>query len=257
MLYAIENLLAPVLRAALPSTVQVVVGPPADPPARKLERVEISASGLEVKLDEADPLAPRGPAFMKRVHRWSADGTAPSFTLPPTITGEVFEVESPPGHPVQRGEDYEVDGTTLRFYRPPAAAVIAVVATLRMGAATGFQECRPCRAQLTLTAWAAELSRTDQLLDLALAAMWLRCVDLETLEAQNLTRGGVRLRLLKPALVLEGIERTRVLSTPRWIPRALARLRLHAELELSVAVGDPKLESRIEQIRYRDVSSEQ
>lgn len=250
MLYALESLLVPVLREALPDTVEVLAGPSLGPPAKGHERVEIVAADLEVTADAADPFAPRGPASLTTVHRWSADGVTFDFTLPSAVSGELIEVESPPGRPVRRGQDYALEGTTLRFYRAPSPALTAVVATLRTGPAAGYQERRPCTTQVGLAAWGVDLSRTDQLLDQALASVLARCVDLETLCAQHLGTGGVRMRLLKPTLWLERIERAQVKTGARWIPHAIARLRLHAELELTVAGGALEPELQIEQIRY-------
>jgi hypothetical protein len=247
MLYALENLLVPALKAALPGGVGVGSGPPEAPPAGQ-ERVDVLASDLRAKVDPEEPLAPRGPASLFQVERWGADGTIKDFAL--SSAGEVFEVESPPGRPVRRGEDYAVDGKTLRFYRPPHAAAVAVVATVRTGPATGFQELRPCTAQLSIAAWGADLPAADRLLDQALSVVLTTCVGLGTLEAQAL-EAGVRMRLLRPSLVLEQMERSHFKSGERWAPRALARLRLDAELELTVALGEPEAEGVIEKIAYQ------
>jgi hypothetical protein len=215
----------------------------------KEEQVVLEASRVEVLLGGEDPLAAREPAFLSRLQRWSADGATRDFTLPAGVTGEFFEVESPPGHPLRRGEDYEVSGATLRFYRPPAAGAQAVVATLRTGAAEGFHERRPCRLRLGVTAWAADYPRADELLEKALAVVLARCSEAGTLEAQHLG-GGVRMRLVRPSVLLESLERSRVQSGTRHAPRSSALLRLQGELELTVALGTPPAESRIEEIRY-------
>ena len=249
MLYALENLIVPALKAALPGGVGVTLGPPEAPPAGK-ERVDVIATDLRAKVDPGEPLAPRGPAFLFQVERWGADGTIKDFALSPSAKGEIFEVESPPGRPVRRGEDYAVDGKTLRFYRPPEAAPVAVVATLQTGPATGFREQRPCTAQLGVTAWGTDFPRTDRLLDQALSVVLTTCVGLGTLEAQDL-EAGVRMRLIKPSLVLEQIDRSHFKSGERWAPRAAARLRLDAELELTVALGTPEAEGVIEKIAYQ------
>lgn|SRR5512140_2035047 len=251
MLYAIENLLAPAVKAILPETVQVLAGPSRGAPAKDQERVEIAGSELAVTANAADPFAPRGPASLTAIQRWSADGATADFTLPPSVEGEVLEVECPPGRPARRGEDYVLDGATLRFYRPPAAGEAAVVATVRTGAAAGFQERRPCTAQLELIAWGKDVTRADQLLDQALVAVLARCVDLETLVAEHLGSGAVRMRLLKPALLLEGLQRAAIKIGTRRAHQASARLRLHAELELAVVTGAPAPEAKIGRVEYR------
>lgn len=249
MLYALENLLAAAVAPVLPEGVKVVTGPTHKVPPAKEEQVVLEASRAEVLMGEEDPLAVREPAFLSRLQRWSADGTTRDFTLPADVTGEFLEVEAPPGHPLRRGEDYEVNGPTLRFYRAPAAGEQAVVATLRTGPAEGFHERRPCRLRLGVTAWAADYPRADELLEKALSVVLARCSDVGTLEAANLG-AGVRMRLVRPSVLLESLERARVQVGNRYAPKSTALLRLQGELELTVALGTPPPESRIEEIRY-------
>jgi hypothetical protein len=251
MLYALENLLAAALDEALPDDVKVTPGAPTSTPTAGEQRVEVTASKLDVSLTGAEPLAAREPAFFSSVQRWDADGTTRDFTLPTGVEGEVTEVESPPGHSLSRGQDYQVDGRTVRMFRPPAKGKGAVVATVRTGPARGFHERRPCQIRLTLAAWAPKLEDADALLDQALVVVLTRCAELGTLESEHLGDSGVRMRLRQPTVVLEGFERTRTQVRTRWAPRAAAHLRVNAELELTVAVGAPEPETRIEQIHYR------
>jgi hypothetical protein len=251
MLYALENLLAAALDKALPDDVKVTPGAPTATPAAGEERVEVTASKMEVSLAGADPLAPRGPAFFSSVQRWDADGTARDFTLPTGVEGEVTEVQSPAGHPLSLGQDYQVDGRIIRLYRPPAKGKGVVVATVRTGPARGFHERRPCQIKLTVAAWAPKLEDADALLDQSLAVVLPLCAELGTVDSEHLGAGGVRMRLLHPTVFLEGFERTRTQVRTRWAPRAAALLRMDAELELTVAVGEPEPQTRIEQIRYR------
>jgi hypothetical protein len=251
MLDVLEEFLADVLQGALQAGVKVRTGPRLAVPAKDQECVDVAAWGVEAPLAaEEDGAEAREPSFFTRVHRWDADGQARDFVLPQGEPGEVLEVESPPGHPRRREDDYRVEGGTVRFYRAPAAGQGAVVATLRTGPAEGFHERRPCHGRLTLAAWAAELPRADELLERALAAVLVACVDLGTLEARHLEASGVRMRLLAPVLALEAVERTRVEASRRLAPKAEARLRLRGQLELTVAVGAEQPRSRIQSLRY-------
>ena len=144
MLYALENLLSAALEEALPDGVKIIPGPPTAVPAAGEERVEVTASKLDISLTGEDPLAAREPAFFSGLQRWDADGTARDFTLPASLHGDIAEVEAPAGHLLSRGQDYQVDGTTLRLYVPPAKGKGAVVALVRTGPAQGFHERRPC-----------------------------------------------------------------------------------------------------------------
>jgi hypothetical protein len=251
MLYALENLLADALTTALPRTVKVRAGPGYAAPTKDQECVDVAAWGVESLRPSSEASeAGREPAFLTRQQRWDADGEARDFTLPEGVEGEVLEVESPPGHPMRGGEHYQVEGRTLRFYRPPAAGEGAVVATLRTGEAEGYHERRPCQGRLTVVAWADGFPRTDELLDQALAVVLRTSVDAGTLEARHLG-DGVRLRLLSPTVALESVERTQEKVSTRLAPRAEARLRLWGHLELTVAVGPAEPASRIEELRYR------
>lgn len=251
MLYALENLLVAGLRQALPEGVALAAGPSIGLPAADEKRVEVTAAKLELTLAEPEPLAVREPAFLGRMQRWPADGEVRDFTLPGGVAGEVVEVESPAGHPLARGQDYQVEGRTLHFYLPPSAGEGAVVAWVRAGPSPGFQERRPCRVRLVLAALAAKVEDADALLDQALEVALESSVGMATLEAAHFTQGGVRMRLRQPSLLLEGMERTAVQVEARWVARSAALLRLQGELELSVAAGTPEPERRIEQIRYR------
>lgn len=250
MLYALESKLVAALPEALPEGVQVRAGPSAGPPEEGVQRVEVSASRLEVPDLKEDAPPGREPAHLTHLQHWSADGEARDFTLPAEVPGEILEVESPPGRLMRLGQDYQLDGTTVRFFSPPAAAADAVVATVRQGRARGFLERRPCQARLTVTSWATDFPRADELLDRALAAVLTRCVELETLEATHLGASGVRLRLLEPAVTLVGLERAWHPVGTRLVPSAVATLRLEARLELSVAVGSLPPEGRIQELRY-------
>ncbi|HSP77181.1 MAG TPA: hypothetical protein VLQ93_01535 [Myxococcaceae bacterium] len=250
MLYALENLLADALTAALPKKVKVRAGPGYTVPNKGLECVDVAAWGVESLLPEGEESeAGREPAFLTRQQQWDADGEVRDFTLPEGVEGEVLEVESPPGHPARRGEHFQVEGRTLRFYRPPAAGKGVVVATLHTGPAAGSHERRPCQGRLTVVAWADGFPRTDELLDQALAVVLRTSVDTGAQEARHLGEG-VRLRLLSPTVALESVERTQEKATRRLAPRAEARLRLRGHLELTVAVGPAEPASRIEELRY-------
>ncbi len=251
MLYVLENLLVALLEDALPASVKVLPGPHAGIPPATEKRVEVTAGRLDVALTGDDPLAVREPAFFTQVQRWDADGTARDFTLPASVKGEIIEVESPAGRSLARGQDYQVEEGTVRLYGVPAKGKGAVVATVRTGPAEGFQERRPCQLRLTVSAWGPKVEDADKLLDQALAVVLARCAGLGTLEAEHLGSSGVRLRLRQPTVLLEGFERTRTQVRTRWAPRASALLRLSGELELSIAVGTPQPEKRIEEIRYR------
>jgi hypothetical protein len=251
MLYALENQLAAALDEAFPDEVKVVPGSPTAVPAAGEKRVEVTVSKLEISPVSGDPLAAREPAFFSSIQRWDADGTAKDFALPAEVQGEITEVESPAGRLLSRGQDYQVDGSTVRLYVAPAKGTGAVVATVRTGPAKGFHERRPCQLRLVLAAWAPKLEDADAMLDKALAVVLTHCSELGTLEPEHLESDAVRMRLLQPTVLLEGFERTRTQVRTRWAPRAAAHLRVNAELELTVAVGAPEPQTRIEQIRYK------
>jgi hypothetical protein len=251
MLAAVEAYFAQILKAGLPADVTVTTGPSVGATASEAKLVEVSAERLAVLLPEgSDPTEGRQPAFLTRVHRWSADGAQDSFQLPDDVSGEIIEVESPPGHPLRRGDDFAVDERTLLFYRPPAKADPAVVAHLRGTKARGYQERRPCRIDLFLRAWAGAAGTMDTLLASMLTTGLAAAADLGNVEAPEAGTPGVRLRLLHPVTTLTSISRrTEERAGSTRVFCADIALSVRGELEQVVALGEPPPESLIEKVQ--------
>jgi hypothetical protein len=246
MLAAVEAHFLDAVMAALPSTVTVQAGPSLGPAGASDQLVEVSAQSLAVKLpDDEDLTAGKSPAFLSQTVVFHGDGTTTDFTLP--ATGVLTEVESPPGRPLQRGDEYTLELPTLKFYRPPAAGV-DVVALMRGDRARGFLERRPCAIALSLFAWAPDVAGADALLGPTLAAALGATVDMPNLEASVPAGSGVRVRLLRPAASLAGVARTRETPSPGTFLRARIDLVIRGELEQSVALGAPPPEGIIQQV---------
>jgi hypothetical protein len=172
-----------------------------------------------------------------------------NFTLPKDTQGEVVELESPPGRLLRQGDQYVLEGNTVRFYRPPAQADIAVVAFLRGERAHGFLERRRCEISLVTRAWAREHGEADKLLSSALAAALLASSDIGNLDDSAPDDSGVRIRLRRPVVTLLGLSRGAEEHEETPFFRAQAEFLIRGELEQLVAVGEPEPESRIREVR--------
>lgn len=250
MLVAIESYFHDALRPAIPDEVDVATGPSRGPGADATLLVEVFASGLKLDLPQGEDLAAlREPAFFTQVQQWKADGKRVDFVVPESVPGQVVEVESPPGRPLRRGDDYTLDGRTVRLYRPPAAADVGVVALLRGERATGFLERRRCELTLHTRAWAREAHAADTLLAAALPAALVATSDLGNLDAALPADSSVRLRLLRPVASLVGITRSAELLGDTVFFRAQADFLLRGELEQLVTLGEPEPQGIIREVR--------
>ncbi|MFP2927661.1 hypothetical protein ACLESO_21190 [Pyxidicoccus sp. 3LG] len=250
MLVSVETFFHDALMSALPGDVDVATGPSLGPAADVTQLVEVTAASLKLALPEGeDPTARREPAFHFGVHRWRTDGKQVDFVLPEGAQGQVVEVESPPGHPLRRGDDYQVEGRTVRLYRPPAQAEVAVVAFLRGASAAGFLERAPCDIPLIIRAWSQEHGVADKLLSSALSAALVASSDMGNLDDSASDESGVRIRLLRPSMVLVGLARGAELLHEKRFFRAQAELLIRGELEQLVAVGEPEPTGIIREVR--------
>jgi hypothetical protein len=250
MLVSIESYFHDALRPAIPHDVDVVTGPSLGPSNDDAQLLEVSALGLKLALPEGDDLtAPREASFQGGTHRWPANGRQVDFVLPKGVQGEVVEVESPPGRPLRRGDDYMLEGRTVRFFRPPAQADVAVVAFLRGERAHGFLERRSCEITLVTRAWAREHGAADKLLSGALAAALVASVDLGNLDDSASDESGVRIRLLRPVMTLLGLSRGTEVFHETSFFRAQAEFLIRGQLEQLIAVGEPEPTGIIREVR--------
>ncbi len=250
MLASVETFFHDVLLSSLPDGVTVSTGPSAGPAAGVARLLEVVAPSLKLALPESTDLtARREPAFQFGEHHWKASGKQRDFVLPASSAGQVVEVESPPGYPLRRGDDYEVEGRTVRCYRPPAQADVAVVARLRGAPASGFLERAPCDIPLLLRAWSEEHGAADALLASALSTVLIAAAGMGNLEDAASDGAGVRIRLLRPTVVLLGMARGAERLHEKQYFRAQAEFLIRGELEQLVAVGTPQPTGVIREVR--------
>ncbi|WP_164013164.1 hypothetical protein [Pyxidicoccus trucidator] len=253
MLVAIESYFHDALLAAVPDTVDVTTGPSRGPGAEATLLVEVFASGLKLELPQGEDLAAqRETAFFTQVQRWKTDGKRVDFVVPATALGQVVDVESPPGRPLRRGDDYALEERTVRLYRPPASAEVGVVAFLRGERAAGFRERRRCEVSLVTRAWGRDAHAADTLLASVLPATLIASSDLGNLDAGLADDSGVRLRLLRPVMSLLGIQRSGEQRGETFFCRAQAEFLLRGELEQLVTMGEPEPEGLIREVRRVD-----
>ncbi|GEN10477.1 hypothetical protein SAMN05443572_103353 [Myxococcus fulvus] len=253
MLLAIESYFHDALRAAMPESVEVSAGPSRGPSPEIDAGVEVFATRMRLALPEGDDLtALRQPSYFSQVVRWAGDGTRKDFALPANTIGQVVEVESPPGRPLRRGDDYLVEESTLRLYRAPATASEAVVAYLRGSRAAGFLERRRCEVRLTIRVWVkTDVGDATPLMSRALAAALAASADMGNMEDANTEpeTSGVRLRLLQPQAALVDVHQSLELEDGTAYFRAQANFLVRGELEQLVSLGTPESEGIILEVR--------
>ena len=250
MLVSVETFFHDALMSALAGDVDVTTGPSLGPAADVTQLVEVTASSLKLRLPEGEDLtARREPAFHFGTHRWGANGKQVNFVLPESAPGQVVEVESPPGQPLRRGDDYLVEGRTVRFYRPPAQADVAVVARLRGERAPGYFERSSCDIPLIIRAWSQEPGAADTLLSSALSAALIASSSMGNLDDSASDESGVRIRLLRPSMVLVGLARGAELLHEKRFFRSQAEFLIRGELEQLVTAGEPEPTGIIREVR--------
>ncbi len=242
MLHALEHFLEPAIAAALPNTVTVVTGPyePAGQGA-----VAIYARTLAAEAPAGDSESDGG-AYLLSIHTWPADGVSQDFLIPPAETGELLEVEAPPGKLAAAGSDYFLEDRTIKFYRAPAAGTPAVRARLRGDDAAGWQRRRPCTIELELGVWAGNRDDADARLDIALQVALAQMVAVPVLELDSIIGADVSLRLLSPRVWLSAMKRD--LHRDPALHHASAQLEVRGELDALVARGAPAPIGVIEQV---------
>ena len=249
MLRQLEDLVISPIDAIVPGPVDVVRGPfvpaPPWPPARRV----ISVFGRAIRTVEPSPSRDDdGPAFLFSENTWPTDGVADTFTLPGGTDGEIFEVESPPGFAVRRGDDYLLDGDTIRFYRAPAAGAPGVIARIQGDPAHGYTRRRPCVMELEIDVYGRNAQQVDTLLggstQVALATL-TRAPRFTLAAVAGFT---VLTRVIEPRSTVVSIERSDVTVGGNQVFVGALRLELEGQLDLLVANGDPTPTSFIESI---------
>ncbi len=249
MLHALEQFLATPIRDALAGLGEVatVLGPhaPSKPGA-----VVIHARELRIA-PTGEPLSESTEPRVVMLHEWEADGKNLDFVLPAELAKdhELIELESPPGHTLAPGDDYYLEGATIRLYHElkRRQRVRARLAGVR---ARGWAERRPCTIALELAAWAPSLADADTWLERALAAVLATLVELPNLESGRTLELGVGLRFVSsrsslaserasgPSSLVRALLRRR--DPERELFGAIAELELGGELDVLVARGAPE-----------------
>jgi hypothetical protein len=244
MLRALERYLQPLVQAALPGGTSVVTGPyqPAGSGA-----VVLHAHTLRVEPPPADADGD-DPGHVVEHVTWPADGQIGDFALPGGVTGELVEVESPPGMLVKAGDAYYLEDRTIRFYRAPAAATPAVRARIRGAEAAGYSRRQRCTMGLDLAVWASSMTTADERLGVILQTVLAGLITVPILESDPVAGTGVSLRIMSPRALLTGMRRA--MQTEPSLFHAHAEIELRAELDIMVAHGAPEPVGIIEQVAH-------
>lgn len=252
MLGLLEEKCYQAVNSACDDTIEVVNGPDRKPKGSVKKMVNVSVSGLQTRhpTGRDEVLTARGGSRLGNVHLSDSTGKETDFEVPDTLSGEISEVEAPPGHPATSGDDYVIDDRTVRFYRPPQKGTPGVAVYLRGDKARGYRDVHPCRIEVVLTAWAQSTEEADDLFGPAFSALLSVFVALPIIRTGPDTIG-VALRLLKPVAVPGSITRTLTEINGTDFHRVTAVINVLGDLEVVVALGQAQPESIIESIDYQ------
>ncbi|MFO1432410.1 MAG: hypothetical protein U1F76_20090 [Candidatus Competibacteraceae bacterium] len=250
MLSTLEDYLLTALRQVHPAELTIRAGPSVPPATTDKQLLTVTAASLQVLQPAADKEDNdrREPAYFTQRFELPANGKKINFKLPAKATGQLAAVESRPGKIAQPGDDYRLEGNTLKFYHAPEQKVVV---QLRGERARGYRETLPCRIAIELAAWAETAPQADKLLTPSIAAVLTAFIDLDVLELAQDDKTGIYLRLLKPVARIQSIERSAEPVAQAHYIRSLARLQLRGELELTLMLGAPPAVGVIEEIVIR------
>lgn len=251
MLAVLEKRLYKAVKNANGKSVETMRGPLLAPESCIKPMVAISVSKLNayIPANVEDVQNNREQARISRICQWVSDGKGKKFTLPGDENGAVEKVEAPPGRPCSSGDDYYLEGRTVRFYQPPAKGDPGVMAIVSKGKARGYRETRPCRVWVCLCVWAETLERADALFSKSFQTLLAASMDIGNIKmpVENIDNG-VIWGLLDPVTVLESIEREAVNRADRVFYCVTAHIRVFGELEITVALGAEEDAARIDKI---------
>jgi hypothetical protein len=244
MLRSLERYLQPLIQAALPGGVTLVTGAytPSGTGAVVLHAhtLTVAPPPAEAERDE--------PGHLVEYVTWPTSGQTRDFTLPGAVTGELLEVEAPPGILVKAGDAYYLQDRTIRFYRAPVAGAPGVRARIRGAAAAGYRRRQRCTVGLDLVVWAKAMTDVDNRLDIVLQVALRALVAVPILEAGQIPGVSVALRVISPRVWLMGMRR-QVDIEPAFF-HAHAAIELRGELDQVVAYGAPEPVGIIEQVAH-------
>ena len=250
LLGVIEALLASPLKDALGKSAEVLSGPLLPPATGALPRVAVVARSLASQpgASEQAPHEAREPVFFSQRFILAADPRTPlDFPLPAAAAGKVTEVHAIPGSLLKPGDAYTVDGTTIRFYAPPAGKVGV---QMRGARARGYVEKTTCRIELEIETWAQDVPTCDTLTATAVAATLKIFAGMDTLDFTPYEASDFVLRILKPLARLTAMERGAAQVAGTDWAHATAHIVLSGELELNLVLGTPAAEGVIQHIAY-------
>jgi hypothetical protein len=239
MLRALEQYLHSLVDAVHPPAVEVLRGPfqagPPWPPARRV--VSIHALRIDV-LETPPPRKVDGPAFTFQTTSWPINGIANDFTLPPALASfEVLEVEAPAGHLRNHGDDYYVDGATIRFFQAPVGPGEAR-ARVRTAASAGYARRSPAKITLDLYAYTKDLTTADPLIEDTLHIVLVSLAQAPYFADQSTTGYVTSVRFCDHVAHVLYIERKP--SGYDTVVSCAARIELVGELDIMISGGAPR-----------------
>lgn len=246
MLRALELYLSPFVAAELPADVELVRGPFLVENPWAADRRVVGIHALRLDPHELPPpqTADR-PAFTFQAATWPIAPGIASFTLPPALVGELFEVEAPVGYLVKPGDDYYLDGTTIRFFHAPTGPG-QVLARVRASAAAGHARRGAATLTLDVSAYGRDPATADPLFETVTQVVLTRLAGAPYLALSSVAGLDTLVRFVDFRAHVRYIERK--LSGYENVVVCTTRVELVGELDVVVATGAAAPVDRIAEI---------
>lgn len=238
MLSALELYLLPLVDAALPAAVEVVRGPFVVAPPWPANRQVVCLHAVQLTVQDVPP--PRTndrPASSFQLTTWPINGVNSSFTLPPAMVGVIAEVEAPVGYLATPGEDYYLDGSTIRFFHAPTGPGL-VRARVQVAAAAGRARRSPGVITVDVSSHSRSIDTAEPNFGGALQQVLVELERAPYLELPPVAGLGTSVRFRDFRSHLLSIERLH--SGYENVVSCIARLELVGELDVLVAIGAPE-----------------
>lgn len=206
----------------------------------------LRTAATELGADEPDR---REPARLIRRLTLQPDASGLAFALPvdgfDDRTDQISEITID-GRQLRAGDDYLLDGRTIRFLRPPGGPLLVRI----LGAAArGYVEHCAAEIELALFGWGApgaswdqQSTTADTLVVHAVAVALAAIADRDVLDLATDADAGFDARLLRPRGRVGAAARMAQHGDASAAPAAQAVVVLRGDLELTLAKGAPEPE---------------
>ncbi len=245
MFAALETALAEAIAEHQPDDVNVIRGPTRPPNSTSKSFVGVSLSRIETLTAQssADSAKGRHEPVYATTRLIFKDPQQASITLPDDKHEDVFELQSPPGKWLRRGDDFYIEERTIHFYRAPQAAVVVLLRGKETG---GYRERAPAELFLTMTSWGEGIEQSDAMNATAIRAALLTLSQLDVTETDMGSGFFARLENIRASLrnVTRSVEE---IEQKQWF-RAIVVVSICGDIVFELVRDESHAKGRIKEI---------